>query len=167
MRIAAILIILSTGWILVQGRSRQQQHSFSKAAFYSVMASGSADSVTYQLRVLKDAVIAGKEAYEGALLMKKAGLIPNARNKLNLFKEGRRKLEASLGRDTTNTELRFLRLMIQENAPGVVHYNKELDRDSKFIIKHFGGLPQAVQKVVINYSKRSKVLSAALLERYI
>ena len=67
--------------------------------------------------------------------MKKAGIINGAGKKLNLFKAGRKKLEAEIKKDSSNVELRFLRLMTQENAPGILGYKNELQTDREYIRK--------------------------------
>jgi len=58
--------------------------------------------------------------------MKKAGLVAGVGNKLKVFKTGLQELEASIKQDNTNAEYRFMRLMIQENAPGILGYKKEI-----------------------------------------
>jgi hypothetical protein len=113
---------------------------------------------------LNGSAIAEKGAYMGALLMKKADLMGSAKEKLALFKEGRRKLEAAMAKDSANTEYRFLRLIIEEHAPKVVKYRSHLQEDSKYIQERFQKLPQAVRTAVIDYSKTSKVLQRESLK---
>ena len=48
---------------------------FEKAAFYSVMASGDLDQINAELAIVQSAASKDKEGYEGALLMRKAGLL--------------------------------------------------------------------------------------------
>ncbi len=134
---------------------------FKKTDFYSAMQGSKEDAVNKQLALLKTTDIAGRDAYEGALLMKKAGIIGGPQKKLNLFKEGHKKLEAVLGKDSTNTEFRFLRLMVQEHAPGILGYKSELEKDKLFIKNNYKKLAAVVQEAVINYSKESKILKPA------
>lgn len=140
------------------------QQKFDKKAFYVVMASNSISLIDNTLSDVKDLATSQRGAYEGALMMKKAGLVANSKNKLNLFKAGRYKLETLLAKDTTNTEWRFLRLMIQENAPRILNYRRELDMDSQFIVKFYKSLSPDVQQAVIDYSKKSKILNPPLLK---
>ena len=93
-----LLLLISV--ITVQGNS--QKAGFDKSAFYSAMAASDLGQINTQLTILKNALISEKEAYEGALLMKKAGLITKAKEKLALFKAGRLKLEASIKKDNGN-----------------------------------------------------------------
>ncbi|HEX2683287.1 MAG TPA: hypothetical protein VHL77_05120, partial [Ferruginibacter sp.] len=95
---------------------------FDRSAFYSALAADDLESVNNQLAIVRSASINEKEAYEGALLMKKAGLVSKAKEKLSLFKAGRLKLEASIKKENGNAEFSFLRLIIQEHAPKAVNY---------------------------------------------
>ena len=133
--------------------------SFDKAAFYHALSSESIDVINTQISLVKASSIAEKEAYEGALLMKKAGVTNgNASQKLSLFKSGRSKLEASISKNNDNMEYRFLRLIIQENAPKIVKYRNEIEQDSQLVKTNFKTFPQYLQHVITDYSKKSKAL---------
>jgi len=136
----------------------QSKPHFTKTDFYAVMRMGDEKSVNQQLDIVQKSTIADKGAYEGALLMKKAGLISAPPKKLSLFKEGHKKLEAVLLKDSNNAEYRFLRLMIQEHAPGIVGYRGDLDRDKAFIAANYASLQPEVKEAVSDYSKTSKIL---------
>jgi hypothetical protein len=133
--------------------------SFERTEFYSAMASGNAKSVDGQINLLKNWKSKDKTAFEGALLMKKAGLVGGAGKKLNLFKDGHKKLEAAIKNNDDNAEYRFLRLMIQEHAPGILGYKDDLEKDSAYIRQSYKKLPTEVQNAIANYSKTSKVLN--------
>lgn len=149
------LVLVLTA-ICVQGSS--QKSGFDKSAFYHAMASDDLQEINEQLNIVKSASINEKEAYEGALLMKKAGLVSKAKEKLSLFKSGRIKLESALKKDTNNTEFCFLRLIIQEHAPKMVKYNSDIESDSLQIRTNYKNLPPVVQQAISDYSKNSKVL---------
>src|SRR5450432_714106 len=136
--------------------------TLNKQAFYKAMAENNKALVDSQLSILHSAYYKNKEAFEGALLMKKAGLGGSALSKLHLFKEGRKKLEATISQDPDNAEYRFLRLMIQENAPGFLGYQNDLNKDSEFIRKSYKSLPEAVQHAIAEYNKKSKILKLDL-----
>lgn len=156
MKIFTSLLILFSG-ITVKGNT--QKATFDKSAFYSAMATNNLDAVNAQLSIIKSASINEKDAYEGALLMKKAGLVTKAKEKLTLFKSGRLKLEASIKKDKSNAELNFLRLIIQEHAPKMVDYRKDLENDISAIRLNYKTLPPVVQQAISDYSKKSKVLN--------
>ena len=131
---------------------------FDKADFYAALASDKLEDINAQLTAVKGSSISEKEAYEGVLLMKKSGLVSSAKEKLSLFKAGRTKLEASISKDNGNAEYRFLRLIIQEHAPKIVKYRNELEQDSQLIRTNLKNLPQFLQQVINDYSKKSKAL---------
>ncbi|HMJ47969.1 MAG TPA: hypothetical protein VK498_11615 [Ferruginibacter sp.] len=127
-------------------------------SFYAALSSESMDNINAQLFILKGSALVDKEAYEGALLMKKAGLIKGAKEKLDLFKAGRLKLESSISKNNSNIEYRFLRLIIQEHAPKILKYRSDIEPDSRLIRSNFNNLPTALQRLILDYSKRSKAL---------
>lgn len=135
--------------------------AFNRTAFYDAFASNDVSTIEKELDIVGKSSQDGKEAFEGALMMKKAGLIKGASHKLKTFKSGREKLENMLDKHADNAEFRFLRLMIQEKAPKILGYDKQLEEDHKYVVKHFSTMHEAAQKAILNYSKSSKVLSPA------
>lgn len=138
--------------------AQQGLTDFKREPLYSALASGTLNKIDEQLNLVQKTDIAEKGAYEGTLLMKKSGLITGASKKLNLFKEGSKKLESAISKDTGNTEYRFLRLMIQENAPSILGYKNNIREDSDLVRQHYGKLSETVQKAILNYNKVSKSL---------
>jgi hypothetical protein len=136
------------------------QEEFKKSVFYDTMASGDLAAVENQLSILQNSSIANKEGYEGAMLVRKAGLVKGNKTKLDLFKAGRIKLETAIAADNENTEFHFLRLAIEEHAPKIVKYHKDIDADKAIVQKNFKSLSPSVQHAILDYSKNSKVLHA-------
>jgi hypothetical protein len=132
--------------------------AFDRPSFYAIMSSGKLSDVNHELDLLKTTDIKESQAYEGALLMRKAGLVKIPAEKLHFFKLGYIKLEEAIMKDNDNVEYRFLRLTIQENAPHIVKYYHQIDADKAAIIKGYKTLPQDVKDAVMEYSKTSKVL---------
>jgi hypothetical protein len=153
--ISLLLIqMISVNSLFAQGK----ESGFGKADFFSAMRANNEEDVNKQLILLKTADIAERGAYEGALLMKKAGIVSGPKKKLDLFKEGHKKLEAAINKDSSNAEFRFLRLMIQEHAPGIMGYKGELEKDKLYIKNNFKKLPPVVQQAIVSYSKESRIL---------
>ena len=152
--IFALLFIFSNP--VVQGKNLVQ--NFDRSAFYAVMASGKMEDINEVLERLQTTSINDKEAYEGALLMRKAGLVKVPAEKLKFFKKGRIKLETALLNDNDNGEYHFLRLTIQEHAPKIVKYNAELETDKEHLKNSFKNLSLVVQQAIMEYSKNSKIL---------
>ena len=134
-----------------------QKQQINRTDFYAAMASDKLELINDQEKIVKS-YGDGSQGFEGALLMKKAGLLGKASEKLSLFKSGHKLLDNAIKMDEANAELRFLRLMIQENAPKVVKYKGNIDADSELIKQHFNQLHPQAQKAVIEYSKKSKIL---------
>ena len=152
---AAIFVILTVACFA--GRAQ----AFNRNDFYSAMASGTINTIDEQIMLLKNSTIHDKPAFEGALLMKKAGLVSGGGKRMNLFKDGHKKLEAAIKENDDNAEYRFLRLMIQEHAPGILGYKNDLKKDSAYIRQSYKKLPAEVQEAIVNYSKTSKILKSA------
>ena len=138
--------------------SQENTSGFSRKEFYTTMANENSQKIDEMIDLLKKSVVSGKNAYEAALLMKKAGLLNGAGKKLTLFRQGRKQLDAEITKDNENAELRFLRLMIQEHAPGILGYRDSLQKDSAYIRQYFKKLPVEVQQAITEYSKTSKIL---------
>ena len=126
--------------------------------FYKALSSENLDNINAQLSAIKSSAIVNKDAYEGALLMRKAGLIKGAKEKLDMFKKGRLKLETSISKNDDNIEYYFLRLIIQENAPKMLKYRGNIGADSQLIREKFSNLSASLQQVILDYNKRSKAL---------
>jgi hypothetical protein len=131
---------------------------FDKAAFYAVMKSGDMDAVSNELEAIKDAPEKERDGYEGAMLMKKAGLLKKPKDRLSFFKQGRIKLETAIAADEENTEFRFLRLAIEEHAPKIVKYHSDIEKDKAVVVKNFKNLSPAVRHAILDYCENSKVL---------
>jgi hypothetical protein len=138
---------------------RSQSLNFDKPYFYKVISKDNISEIDAQLTKLEGVVIPEKSAYEGALLMKKAGLVKSSKEKLRLFKSGREKLESSITKNNSNIEYRFLRVIIQEHAPKIVKYRNKLDEDTALIKSMFKNLPPQLQAIISDYNKSSKVLN--------
>ena len=67
-------------------------------------------------------------------------------------------LEGAIKKNPDNAEFRFLRLMVQEYAPGILGYKNDTEKDSEYIRKSYKSLPGEVQQAIANYSKKSKLL---------
>ena len=131
-----------------------------KAGFYRAMASNSLEAVDLALAEVRQTDIPEKTAYEGALLMKKAGLTRKSKEKMKLFKAGHAKLESAIKNDNEVVEYHFIRLMIQENAPKVVRYKGDLKKDAELVTESFKTLAPVVQQAIRDYSKTSSVLNS-------
>ena len=157
-------VLFSLLFITVFSQKDRNRKDFDKQAFYNAVRSESVKTIDEQITAVQSSGLKDKDAFEGTLLMKKAGLVTGAENKLNLFKDGRIKLEAAIKNDNSNTEYRFMRLIIQEHAPKIVKYRDELTADAAFIEKNFRNLSPELQHIIIDYSKQSTTLKTTNLQ---
>ena len=134
------------------------QEKFEKAAFYNVMSGNDVTAIDDEIAIVQKSSTKNKPGYDGALLMKKAGLISGASKKLKLFKQGRIELETALMSEPENTEYHFLRLAIEEHAPKIVKYHNDIETDKAIVKKNFKELSPAVQHAILDYCKNSNVL---------
>jgi hypothetical protein len=140
-----------------KGAIRPQE--FEKAEFYEIMKSTSLDAINNEIELVKTAAPEKERGgYEGALLMKKAGLLKRPKERLSFFKQGRIKLETAIVADNENTEFRFLRLAIEEHAPKIVKYHSDIERDKALVVKNFKTLSPVVRHAILDYCENSKVL---------
>ncbi len=140
-------------------RGEYLQEKFDKATYYAAMDSGDIDAINKEISVVTYLSFAGKDGYEGALLMRKAGLLVHPPEKLHFFKIGRIKLESALMNDKDNAEFHFLRFAIQEHAPNIVKYHNDLYTDKEFIKKNYKDLSPVVQRAIKDYTRKSKLLT--------
>ncbi len=155
-KLSLVLCVLCACSLAIAGTALPK---IDKAAYYHAIASGSREEVNNELETLQTNTGNEKEAYEGALLMKKAGLVALPKDKLKYFKAGRIKLETAIQAEPANAEYRFLRLIIEEHAPKIVKYKADIPADAQAIKKAYKGLPPVVQQAVQDYSKSSKALN--------
>ena len=131
-----------------------------KPDVYDALKSGSAKKIDKALESLgTEDADAATNAYRGALLMKKADLEKGPKNKLDTFKEGKELLENAIEQDASNVEYRFLRLLIQENAPKILNYNDKMEEDKSIIIENYEQLDAGLKEHIQNYVERSSVLN--------
>ena len=103
-------------------------------------------------------------AYIGTLLMKKSEYMTTARKKVSIFKEGHAILETEIANDPGNAEYRFLRFAIQEHAPKILGYNKNIENDKKQIIENFKTFSPTLQDFIKEYALKSPNLELILLQ---
>ena len=135
-----------------------QKAEINKSDYYKAISSENLELIDDQINIIRNTGNNENSAFLGALLMKKAGLVTFPATKLSLFKEGRLLLEASINKNNKNAEYRFLRLIIQEHAPGFLGYNKDMEDDCKLIISNVSTLSDEVKLAIKNYIEKSKVL---------
>lgn len=145
--------------VFVSAMYLNAQSQLDRKAIYNALASDSKDVVQKQL----DGILAAKEssevkAFKGALQMKAAQFQKTAKDKMNLFNAGKKLLELEIKSNDGNVEYRFLRLLIQENAPKQLKYNGNIEEDVAAIITGYSKLKESAKTALDAYAKKSESL---------
>lgn len=136
-----------------------------KSAFYKALSSSNeATILSYKQKLAVNLTNYDAKAYYASLVMKEAKFAISPFTKLERFNKGKDLLEACISQNKTNAEYRFLRLMVQENAPSILGYDGAIQQDSQLITSNFNQLSTTLQTIMLNYSKSSKNLSYSKLK---
>jgi hypothetical protein len=152
------IFLILVSFLLAAATHAQSTTGIDRAAYYKAIQQGKKELMDKELALLQSAPPETRQAFSGALIMRKAGTAGSPHQKLKLFRQGHRDLEAAIKKDPENVEYRFLRLIIQEHAPGILGYRDNLEEDSEIIRNNYQKLPAELRKLVEDYSKKSKIL---------
>lgn len=139
------------------------QAQLDRKAIYNALASDSKEIVQKQL----DGIINMKEssevkAFKGALQMKAAQFQKTPKDKMSMFSIGKKLLESEIKSNDGNAEYRFLRLLIQENAPKQLKYNGNIEEDVVSIVSGYSKLKESTKAAIESYAKKSASLKNLL-----
>jgi hypothetical protein len=133
--------------------------SFSKSEYFKVIQGKDAKAIQKLITTLDQSTASSdRTAYLGALTMKSATLKDTPKEKLAVFKKGKDLLEKAITANKKNTEYRFLRLMIQENAPKILKYSSNKTEDALWIKEHYTSCSSEIIQAIKNYAAQSVVL---------
>ena len=76
-------------------------------------------------------------AYKGAVTTIMANHAQGVKDKKRLFNEGKELLEHAVETQPDNIEIRCIRLSVQENAPKITGYRKNISEDKKRILDSY------------------------------
>ncbi len=134
--------------------------AINRERFYFVFESNSLDEINKEIQLLtKEKSSPQKDAFLGAMIMKKAQFLKTPKDKISVFKKGKNLLESAIKSRPKNVEFRFLRLAIQENCPKILKYNTNIDEDSKLIISQYSSMHHITKKHVKKYALHSQQLN--------
>lgn len=112
-----------------------------------------ASEITIKLEEQLGAINASEKpvllAYKGAVLTLKAKFSKKKSEKKEFFKEGVSLIESAVKADSSNIEIRYLRLSVQENSPRFLGYHKNMEEDKEFILKNYANVSSKELKVII------------------
>lgn len=99
-------------------------------------------------------------AYKGAVTTMMADYAQGIKNKKSFFKDGRELLEYATEKEPTNVEIRCIRLSVQENAPKITGYRKNIEEDKKFILDNYTSIgDKGAKDFVKGYATQSKAFT--------
>lgn len=131
-----------------------------RTSFYAALSNGDMNKLNDQLKRIERLTFDEKNAFAGVLKMRKAEFAKGLKTKLDLFKSGGTQLEDEIAKHKSNAEYRFLRLIMQENAPAILNYNDNIEEDAKIIKASYSKLPAETKAAILDYCKKSKALKA-------
>lgn len=100
-------------------------------------------------------------AYKGAGIALKGRFAKKIKDKREFFIKGVTLLEYTISKSENNIELRFIRLGIQENAPKLLKYKKNIQEDKSYILSHYRTITSAdLKQHIKDYISQSKVFTS-------
>lgn len=93
-------------------------------------------------------------AYLGTLETIWAKYVCNPFSKLSTFNKGKEKIETAVKNEPNNPEIRYLRLSVQKNAPGILDYNDAIKTDELFLRNNLNDVSsKELQRMIKNVLK--------------
>lgn len=77
-------------------------------------------------------------------------------DKKKLFQKGAKLLEEVISKNSSNIEMRLIRLSVQENAPKITGYNKNIKEDKLFILSNFKNQNSELKNYLKKFILQSK-----------
>ena len=134
--------------------------TINKTNFYSYFKSNDKISIETGIKFISTTPDSNiKNAYLGALIIKSAQYSKLVADRLEIFKSGKWLLETAIKKDPSNVEFRFLRFVLQENCPKLLHYNINLKEDKLLICEKYNTLELIVKNEINLYCIESVLLS--------
>ncbi|MBP3944269.1 hypothetical protein J5U18_12020 [Sphingobacteriaceae bacterium WQ 2009] len=100
------------------------------------------------------------KGYEAVYKMIMAKHTSNPFKKMSHFKAGKRDLEDLIKENSTNTELRFIRFVIQAHIPKYLGYNAEMEADKDFLVQNLSKVTdKKTHKLLYTYLKGTNLFS--------
>jgi hypothetical protein len=149
----ALIVLLS-----FQVSAQSSPAKVDRVSFYAALSNGNMDKLNDQIKKISSISFLERNAFIGVLKMREAEFAKGLKNKLDLFKAGGHQLEEEIAKNKSNAEYRFLRLIIQENAPAILNYNDNIQEDAKMVKTSYAALPKETKAAILDYCKKSKVL---------
>ena len=80
--------------------------------------------------------------------------------KKRFFKQGVALIESAVKAESSNIEIRYIRLGVQENSPKFLGYHKNIEEDKDFILKNFATVSsKELREVIRDFVMKSNFFS--------
>ncbi len=88
--------------------------------------------------------------YVASVIMQQAQYAGMPTKKLKYFREGKSMLEDYISHNPDDLEARYVRVLVQENIPGILGYKDNIDSDKSFVASHIDSstLPEDYKKLI-------------------
>lgn len=97
------------------------------------------------------------QAYLGAYRAVWANHVFNPFGKLETFNKGKRLIEAAVAEERDNPEIRYVRFVIQSNAPAMLNYRAAINEDREFLSSKIASLEDPeLQKLIVDALEKTK-----------
>ena len=96
----------------------------------------SKESLESFISVLEKSNLPVSEVYLASAYMQKAKYVFSPYNKLKYFNKGKDMLEAFLSKNPNSVDGKYVRYLVQRNAPSFLGYSSEIESDREFIKEH-------------------------------
>ena len=155
------LIIISLWFMQVQVSSANDQVMAVRNLFYSAtVSSDSADVFLVKMQALNKGNSAFIIGYEGMAHLMICYHSFNPYAKWKNFVKGKSLIEKAIEKDSTNIELRFLRLSVQLNTPSFLSYSSNINEDKAYIFKNISLVSdEDLFKRIYNYTLQAKKIT--------
>ncbi|UOE37963.1 hypothetical protein [Chryseobacterium oryzae] len=149
--------IVATLFLVFQGGDLEAlRNSYSKANLSNEGAKNFiavADKTTSS-----DPVISG---YRAAAQILEAKVTTEKNKRKTFVKSGASALESLIKNNESNTELRVIRMSVQENIPKIVGYSKNVKEDKIFILNNYSKQNAGLKTYIRKFAMQSKTMTAA------
>lgn len=99
------------------------------------------------------------KAYKGASLALNAKHGKGIKQKKEFFEQAVALLEEAVQTEPNNSEIRLIRLSVQENSPRIVKYKTNMDEDKALVLESFQSQSAEVKKCIKDYVSNSDFFS--------
>lgn len=151
-----LLSLLTVLSLFFQGDLETLRSSYSKA---NQSVEGAKNFIaSAEKKTSSDPVIS---AYKAAAEILEAKVTTEKNKRKSFVKSGATHLESIIKNNPNNTELRVIRMSVQENIPKIAGYSKDLKEDKAFILTNYSKQNPALKTYIKKFAMQSKTMTAA------